>query len=640
MRGGWSQRGTVLRKISHNHFSFIKGIYLGFDDLAMYERYIEYPGAKKVDPRTITSIQKWITAELIRLAGRHNRQTGIRLLKYAPEKIQTSVAMRESLEEFEQRMGYEGFYTQAELLELFEAHYAHDPQIRKSAKQARIRQRQLDLIAYLVAQESVKPGPKDLIAGWLEPSLTRHFEAAGIATIGQLVDGINKLGANWHRKVPGIGVKAANHIVKWLTDEEVAQSLGVSIHTSALLPPSLLRHEPVDRPQETAIVPFEHFLLPSALDGSQGENRHPNPKTRASNDKEAIELWLKSVRQGHTARAYRKEAERFLLWAILEKKKPFSSLLLDDCLEYRNFLYNIGWQTPALWHQQFALPQDAWLASRSHPRRSPLWRPFEGKLSDLSQKYALGVLSTLCEFLTKIKYLDSNPFVGLTLITDAQHKINAENTLIKADMALIREYLTPRLKEAKYRRANLILLLAYSTGLRLSELTSLRRSNFNRFIRLDDSVERWQITVLGKGNKEREIPLSPALIEHLEEYFYLNGLGGFLEQKGEMPVIASLSNPNQPLGHDRIYMVLKGFFKEVADSLPSKNKEQAERLKQASTHWMRHTFTVNLLESGASLEVARDLLGHASLATTSIYVKTERDRRSRQMDEFIEKAGF
>ena len=613
---------------------------MGLDEGEMYERYIEFPGKEKTDRRITKSIRKWIMVELIRLAGRHNRNTGIRLLKIDPINLKVSALTAESLEEFEGRLGLSGFYTQSELLAVFEDHYADSPELRTNAKKVRIRQKQLDLISFLAHQERVKPGPDDLVAAWIEPSLARHFEAIGVSTIGQLVTGINAFGFNWHRKIPGIGAKAANHIVKWLADEDIGEALGVKIKTCALLPAALLRGEPADRPTQTAIVPFEHFLVPALMDGSQGENRHPKPKTRAANDKEAIERWLNGVRQGHTRRAYRKEAERFLLWAILEKRKPFSSLLLDDCIEYRNFLNGLGRDTPLLWSQQFSIAQCEWLASRSHPRRSSLWRPFEGKLSNLSQKYALGVLSNLCEHLTKIKYLDSNPFIELTLVTDVKQEINAGNTLMKQDMELIRDYLSSRMKLAPYRRIHIMLMILYSTGLRMAELASLRRSSFNRFIRLEDSVTRWQITVIGKGNKPREIPLSPTLFGHLEEYFYLNGATEFASSETSTPVIASLIEPTKALGHDRIYKVLKDFFVEVANSLPSKAREQSERLKKASTHWMRHTFAVNLLESGAALEVLRDLLGHASLATTSIYVKTERDRRSRQMDEFIEKAGF
>ena len=54
--------------------------------------------------------------------------------------------------------------------------------------------------------------------------------------------------------------------------------------------------------------------------------------------------WLRSKTSAHTRRAYRKEAERFLLWAVVQKNKPLSSMTLEDCLEYRDFLLN---PTPA-----------------------------------------------------------------------------------------------------------------------------------------------------------------------------------------------------------------------------------------------------------------------------------------------------
>jgi len=135
MRGGWSHRGTVLTKISHNHFSFIKGVYLGLNELEMYRRYIEYPGAKEVDPRTIPSVRKWIIAELIRLAGRYDRKTGIRLLQKPPEELKLSVFANESLEAFADRMGMDiSFYSEAELIEVFKEHHADNPELRANAK--------------------------------------------------------------------------------------------------------------------------------------------------------------------------------------------------------------------------------------------------------------------------------------------------------------------------------------------------------------------------------------------------------------------------------------------------------------------------------------------------------------------------
>ena len=84
----------------------------------------------------------------------------------------------------------------------------------------------------------------------------------------------------------------------------------------------------------TAIVPFEKFLLPAELDGSEGRFRAPlhHGLLEAKNDDEAIAAWLATKHDpngtGRTAthRAYRKEAEGLLLWAILEHGKPLSSL--------------------------------------------------------------------------------------------------------------------------------------------------------------------------------------------------------------------------------------------------------------------------------------------------------------------------
>src|SRR5207244_2264007 len=87
--------------------------------------------------------------------------------------------------------------------------------------------------------------------------------------------------------------------------------------------------------------------------------------------------WLQSL--SHTQRAYRKEAERFLLWAILTKHKPLSSMTHEDCVEYREFLAD-------------PQPRSQWCGARSRERWSPLWRPFEGPLSASAQRHAITIL--------------------------------------------------------------------------------------------------------------------------------------------------------------------------------------------------------------------------------------------------------
>ena len=642
-RGGWSERGTALKTLSHNHFSFFKGIINGLDSTQMYQRYIQVDSVatKKGQSKAANQLRHWILQELTFLAGRHDRQSGIRILKIAPEALKVSELTLERLEEFESRMGLTGFYTEKELLAEFEKHHANSKELLKNAQKARIRQKQLDLLNHLVSQATPTPKPGDLLSGWLDPILVKHFEAAGVFHVGDLVAGINGFGFNWHRKIPGIGKQAAIHIVSWLTDEPVAQALGIVVRAQALLPANQLRSTPLSLPLETAIVPIERLKVPHELDGSAGTNRLPAPNFGAHNDKQAIELWLASFSQKkHTHRAYRKEAERFLLWAVFEKQKPLSSITFADCIDYRDFLSMIGLVKPIAWAKRFAIEQSAWQASRSYPRYSPLWRPFESKLNLRSQNYAIGVLTALFEFLVSKHYVSENPFVGISTIAPTDPIIDVSRTLDTADIAAIKDYLLTKTEQAPYRRLYLILLLLYSTGLRMAEISGLKRGNFGRFIRLEDSAERWQITVVGKGNKPRKIEVSPTVMDILRDDFIEKGLPSFIEAPEDTPLISTLSKHTEALGKDRIYDILKAFFAEVANSLPFDDLDRAKRLRKASTHWLRHTFATNALASGMSLEVVRELLGHASLATTSIYVQTERDRRSVQMDSFIEKAGF
>ena len=93
----------------------------------------------------------------------------------------------------------------------------------------------------------------------------------------------------------------------------------------------------------TAIpVPLEQLTDSEQLDGSAGSNRAPSHITQqiaAQNDLQAIQTWLAEFEVSpQTHRTYRKEAERLLLWSLIKKRKPLSSLMRDDLREYQYFL--------------------------------------------------------------------------------------------------------------------------------------------------------------------------------------------------------------------------------------------------------------------------------------------------------------
>jgi len=96
-------------------------------------------------------------------------------------------------------------------------------------------------------------------------------------------------------------------------------------------------------PQSSALpLPLERLVVPERFDGRAGTNRAgPDVvcQLAASNDLEAVQAWLAEFRDSpQTLRNYRKEAERLLLWALLERGKPLSSLTREDCILYEDFL--------------------------------------------------------------------------------------------------------------------------------------------------------------------------------------------------------------------------------------------------------------------------------------------------------------
>ncbi|MGB2682281.1 MAG: hypothetical protein WBE39_13305 [Candidatus Competibacter sp.] len=125
--------------------------------------------------------------------------------------------------------------------------------------------------------------------------------------------------------------------------------------------------------------------MPEDLDGRFGSNR-AGPEVvcqlAAGNDLEAVRAWLAEFQDSpQTLRNYRKEAERLLLWALMERDKPLSGLTREDCILYENFLVD-------------PQPRQRWCGSKA-PRFSPRWRPFLGPLNPASRKVAMLIVNSL-----------------------------------------------------------------------------------------------------------------------------------------------------------------------------------------------------------------------------------------------------
>ena len=308
---------------------------------------------------------------------------------------------------FAAERGLEDF-SEAEQQAAFVEAYGPGTDTEQKSRRARLIRRQLEALQWLERLVAQEPGPADRVAAWFAPSIALRLEKAQLRTLTDLVARINGVGARWWTSIPGVGELKAARILEWLRLYE--PSIGVRIGSHVAIRRSELQRAQLDKvvSTATAIVPFEKFLLPAELNGSEGRFRAPPHQCllEATNDYEAIAAWLATKHDpngtGRTAthRAYRKEAERLLLWAILEHGKPLSSLTVEDVNAFKWFL---------------AAPPARWCGPRHHQRWSPLWRPLEGPLSSAALRQSIVILRSLFGFLVSQNYLLGNAFEGVTL---------------------------------------------------------------------------------------------------------------------------------------------------------------------------------------------------------------------------------
>jgi site-specific recombinase XerD len=451
-----------------------------------------------------------------------------------------------------------------------------------------------------------QPQVSDPVSQWLPTRAVSALRASGINTLADLTVRIPRR-RRWWMAIPGLGVRSARQIEAFF-----ASHPELTERARALV--AVVSPEPV--------VPWERIHLPHEVDGSRGAYRAPRHMCmlEAENDYEAIGAWLGLHEAAQTQRAYRREAERLLLWAIVERGKALSSLATEDATAYRAFLRH-----PA--------PRGRWVAP-ARPRSSPEWRPFTGRLSPRSIAYAISVLGAMFRWLIEQRYVLANPFAGLK-VRGAKRSagLDASRAFTAGEWELVR-VLADGLEWSHgwtvpaAQRLRFLLDFGYATGLRAGELVGVALGG----IEIGSRGERW-LHLVGKGAKPGKVAL-PSMARHaLDQYLMQRGLPVTPARwRPDTPLLGSLEEPSG-ITTPRLRGILRRFFQTAADAIQVDHPALADKLRHATPHWIRHSHATNALAQGATLTTVRDNLRHASITTTSLYLHDDDVQRTQQLEQ-------
>jgi len=267
--------------------------------------------------------------------------------------------------------------------------------------------------------------------------IAEHLESKGINCLDDLIDAMYEDPERWATRLD-LNKERSNGILSWLYSKKLngapidfppvletrARDLSKSYYGQKIEDVGAPLWSEINKKQKAGrrlgqplkndeIRPLEFLAPPKGLDGSSGTNRgdRQDCALNVNTDIEAIRLWLKAKgTNANTQAAYRREAERFLLWCLLEKRVALSSARLDECADYLKWLEMIGRETPENWQKSWIYPQETWIGPKNTPRESPDWKPFNSSLAYTSRKAASTIIRQLFSFLHKTGYLKFNPF--------------------------------------------------------------------------------------------------------------------------------------------------------------------------------------------------------------------------------------
>lgn len=343
-----------------------------------------------------------------------------------------------------------------------------------------------------------------------------------------------------------------------------------------------------------------------------------------------------------TFSAYRREIEHFLHWCWLVAGKPLADISRADMESYVAF----SRQPPAAWIGRSQAPR--FIQQEGQRQPNPDWRPYlmssltgSQKSQNSQQEYTLsqaalrslfGVLGSFFNFLIQENHVAANPVAQMRQKSKFLRKQQG-SAPVRRLSPLQWEFVMAAAEElaaedpGRHERTLFIMNALFALYLRISELVDTPRWQPMMGHFQADSEGNWWFRTVGKGNKEREVSVSDAMLEALKRYRRSRGLSPLPAVGESAPLLHKTRGRGGISSTRQVRSIVQQCFDRAAQAMAQEGfGEEAQRLEAATVHWLRHTGISEDVKHRPR-EHVRDDAGHGSSAITDRYIDIERAER-------------
>ncbi len=357
-----------------------------------------------------------------------------------------------------------------------------------------------------------------------------------------------------------------------------------------------------------------------------------SPPAGALEDFQRASEFLYSYRGSpDTFSTYRRELEHFLQWCWLVAEIDLPSVARQHIEDYVDFKR----QPPKQWIGRSNVAR--FLLREGERRPNPDWRPYVSRageylLSQSALQSTFSVLGSFFNFLIQENHCRANPVAQIR--QKGKYLRKQQNPVVIRRLSPLQWDFVIETAEAmanedpqRHERTLFIMTALYAMYLRISELVESERwapqmGHFNR-----DTEGNWWFVTVGKGNKEREISVSDAMLAALKRYRLSRGLSSLPVPGETAPLVHKARGRGGITSTRQIRGIVQQCFQRAEEKMRTDGFiEEAERLAAATVHWLRHTGISEDVKHRPR-EHVRDDAGHGSSAITDRYIDVERAER-------------